>query len=721
MLLASIALTACQQENLSDPVKGAFSISLTEATAEVETKATPADLDKPVAEKFNLLITNKKTGKELYKGAFTDQTIPASVGTYTVKATCSPNTSYEENPVLALDAPYYEGTEEATLTADKTVSVTIPCQVANALASIRFGNNKDKFEDLFSSYGVEVKVGNSSVSLQDTLRSAYYRAGSDVKFFFKGKLKGNGQDVTKELTHGEFSKAETFVAGAHCVINLSVEKTTSGVILTVAAAEVKKETINATIPMEWLPAPKILAKGFTGNTLDLYETASLKDVSFDFDLSSSLQELKFTVNFEDQVYKALNGDYTLSTMSDADKAKFVDAGITLPVIGQNSPSINITELASNLKADNEQTINNIFSITEVKANNRTISGEYKILTHKPEFFVSVLPGNVWTKEFTAENCSVTEGKGDSITVNSDLTYQYSGDNGRTWTEFNDNANTRQVFTTMPENKNYRVRALYRGKLTSSSVNVELESPEQLPNSDMESWSLKANGTVSSAYEFLPYESDASDVWWATNNKRSMDGIKVGLSWSYVAFSPCVSYTENPVHGGNRAALIYTSGHGGGYASTPINIYPEGAFAGSLFIGTYDWSKPNETIKTGHPFSSRPQRFSFWYKYIPKNADQFKAYVELRNGSDIIATGTYIPAAYSTADSEFKQMEIQLEYNDSKKSATSVYVQFLSTTKTSFSKSDFDKGKSIIFPVMGDWKAHIGSILYIDDISLIYDK
>ena len=63
MLLASIALTACQQENLSDPVKGAFSISLTEATAEVETKATPADLDKPVAEKFNLLITNKTTGK----------------------------------------------------------------------------------------------------------------------------------------------------------------------------------------------------------------------------------------------------------------------------------------------------------------------------------------------------------------------------------------------------------------------------------------------------------------------------------------------------------------------------------------------------------------------------------------------------------------------------------------------------------------------------------
>ena len=35
--------------------------------------------------------------------------------------------------------------------------------------------------------------------------------------------------------------------------------------------------------------------------------------------------------------------------------------------------------------------------------------------------------------------------------------------------------------------------------------------------------------------------------------------------------------------------------------------------------------------------------------------------------------------------------------------------------------DFDKNKGITFPVMGSWNAHIGSMLYIDDLSLIYDK
>ena len=127
-----------------------------------------------------------------------------------------------------------------------------------------------------------------------------------MKFFFKGKLKGNGQDVAKELTHSEFSKAETFVAGAHCVINLSVEKTTSGVILTVAAAEVKKETINATIPMEWLPKPKIA--GFANGETSLYyvETADAIPAKITFNASSKIQDVEFSFNFQDEQYLSFN-------------------------------------------------------------------------------------------------------------------------------------------------------------------------------------------------------------------------------------------------------------------------------------------------------------------------------------------------------------------------------------------------------------------------------
>lgn len=713
-----LGLTACQQENLSDPVKGGFSVSLKETAAEVETKAASEGLDKSITDKFKLLITNQETGKELYNGSYTDETIPASLGTYTVKATCSPNTSYNENPLLSLDAPYYVGTAEAILKAKETVPVSIVCKLANALASIRFGNNKDKFEDLFLDYGVEVKVGKTSVVLQDSLHRAYYRAGSDVKFFFNGTLKGNNQEVSLELTHSEFNKAETFIAGSHCVINLSVEKTTSGVILTVAAAEVKKETINATIPMEWLPAPKIVAKGFTGNTLDLYETASPKDVSFDFDLSSSLQELKFAVDFEDQVYKALNGDYTLSTMSDADKAKFVDAGIILPVIGQSNPSINITELVSNLKADDEQTINNTFSITEIRANNRTVSGDYKILTHKPEFSVNVLPGNIWTKEFTAEDCTVTEGKGDATAINADLIYQYSADNGRTWNAFNDNKNARQAFTTTPENKAYQVRAVYRKVLTSSAVNVELESPTQIPNSNMDEWYIetkKKSGTLSSDktyYTFHPYNQGETEIWWATNNDKAQGGTLALGIWYEGCFASCVSYTTDAMS--NKAALMYVSGCGDGYANTGAT-YVGGAMVGSMWIGNFD----NKTVNQGHEFSSRPTSLKFYYKYKPYNSDAFKVVVALKNGDEILAESTYVSPTISS-ETSYEPVTIPLEYTVNKK-ATTICVQFLATNISDITESHFAKGTTITYPEVGNWTVHMGNQLLIDDISLIYDK
>ena len=170
--------------------------------------------------------------------------------------------------------------------------------------------------------------------------------------------------------------------------------------------------------------------------------------------------------------------------------------------------------------------------------------------------------------------------------------------------------------------------------------------------------------------------------------------------------------------GNYSAQIYTSGHGGGYASTVTIIYPEGAVAGALFIGTYDWSNKTETITTGHAFSTRPLSLSFWYEYMPKNTDQFKVEVEVRSGDSVIGRGEYVPASTSTADTAFRQATVNIDYTNKKAKATEIFVRFLSTTMTSFSSSDFNKSTST---AIGDetLNVHIGSILYVDDLSLNY--
>lgn len=709
ILLASIALTACQQENLSDPVKGAFSISLTEATAEVETKATPADLDKPVAEKFNLLITNKTTGKELYKGAFTDQTIPASVGTYTVKATCSPNTSYEENPVLALDAPYYEGTEEATLTADKTVSVTIPCQVANALASIRFGNNKDKFEDLFSSYGVEVKVGNSSVSLQDTLRSAYYRAGSDVKFFFKGKLKGNGQDVTKELTHGEFSKAETFVAGAHCVINLSVEKTTSGVILTVAAAEVKKETINATIPMEWLPKPKIVGFADGETSLSYVETADAIPAKITFNASSKIQDVEFSFNFQDDQYLSFNDKtYTLTTLSDEDKAAFTKASIIIPVLdGSTEGSMDFTSMTANLQTNaGAETVNTIK--IRVKANNRwSDQGIYEIRAQKPIFKVSVYPGNIWTKEFTMNALMEDQVEsGNFKKLAQSMTYQYKSDQ----TDWETLGSDLRKSGLKPGNM-YYVRGLYRGEVAGEVFPLKTYEALAVPNSSLdEGYSTTYPKNKNPLYSF-------NGGWIGTRNPLTCH--TAGENVFYVSKSSTLPVSDN----NSTVAHMMTIGWGSGNTcsfgkksgSVIYNIS-----AGLVFVGDYNVGEDSIQAKEAY---TRPTSMSFTYKASPYNNDEYQIAVYLVNitdGKEIVVGAGILQSGESVGS--YKTETLPITYDEANKEFAISHIRVVFKCGTKEDKDHLEDSFRDANLFEGYANAYIiGSQFWLDSFVLNYEK
>lgn len=124
--------------------------------------------------------------------------------------------------------------------------------------------------------------------------------------------------------------------------------------------------------------------------------------------------------------------------------------------------------------------------------------------------------------------------------------------------------------------------------------------------------------------------------------------------------PAVIYVKD-AKSGAKAAEIHTAGSGGGYSSTPVTMYPEGAKAGRLFIGTYNWSDKKETVTTGHPFTSRPYGMKFWYKYTPYQTDNFKVEIEIRSGNKVIADGSYISEAASSADSEYQEAYINLDY------------------------------------------------------------
>ena len=719
-LMGILLSSACsREENIGHNEDTGFRIALTDGTTTLTTRKAPAELEEPLVGQFHLRITDSDTHKTAYDGACA-AAVPVKEGVYDLHVT------YGDESAVALDAPCYTGSaERKEVILHQQTPVSILCKVANSLLSVVYDETSGRlFSDAFETYRVTVTAGEQSASIeQGSDASVYFPAGSSIRVTFHATLLGTGKEIAYELT-GEDSFAN-IAAGKHLKLHLALDAVETGMAVTLEKVEVETVTLNETIPLEWLPAPKLSEEGFTNKTLDVYETlAPEATIRFAVSEVTGLEDISFTTEFNDATFNGLNGTYLLSDMTPEDIVRFKEAGIILPLVGEKTPAIEFSsDFTGKLQATNNGTVKNTFTLNYVQANNRkNKEGQpvaYTINVHKPEFNIQVQPGNVWSKEFTIDPVEVAEGKGDAAIIADNLTYQYQDENGN-WQACND-AN-RQVFASHPDKKTYKVRALYRGVITSNEAEVELEMPTQLPNSNMEDWWIetkKKSGTWpfkdKTYYTFHPYaEGNANASWWDTNNDKAQGGTYALGIWYEGCFASCVSYTED-VHEGSKAALIYVSGCGDGYANT-AGTYVGGAMVGSLFIGTY-----NSGIVQGHDFESRPTSLSFWYKYKPYKSDAFKVVVSLKNGDKEIATGIYEPAAYTDEDNKYQQATVDFNYTDDKAKATTICVQFLASNNTSLSDNNFEQGTTITYPVIGNWTVHMGSILKIDDLSLDYNK
>ena len=716
-LVASLGYSCQHDESLGVEAITGFKIALVDEPSVTETRSTPQELGKPTTDNFTLKIVNSASGKSIYDAGYTKDIIKASAGVYDVTA------SFGDNAVLAFDAPYYEGKkEDIAIEEGDTASVTVECAVANALASVTF-EGSEKFKELYSSYAVEVAVENSSLKLEDgDKRSAYYRANSKPTFTFKGVLKANGKSVEAELEDEKLSDPATFAAKAHCRLTLALKEMVPGIIPTIVKAEVDTVTVSETFPMEWLPAPKVSATGFGENrTLDVYETAPT-EASIDFTLSSPLQDMDFSVNFADENLQSLNGDYTLSALTNEQRLDFVNAGIDIPIIGEDKPSVRFSNtLTGALLATNEGAVNNTFTLKSVKANDRTNADgalTYTIATHKPEFTVSVLPGNIWTKEFTVEEITVEEGKGNLEEIKKNLVYQYQ-ENGE-WKDCNNQDSRQQVFAEHPSNRNYKVRALYREALASNEVDVEMEEPKVLPNGNMDEWNETTRRVRyfylfgSKYYEqpfFEPWN-DNMEHWWDTNSIATMPETFT-LDYPNHNCFPTVTFLINPQ---GKAAIIRTINTSGSNTSATVvgtNV------SGILYAGT---TSSDGTLSEGRPWSSRPTQLTFNYKYSSYNNERFGVYVELYadGNSSPIAAGTY-ESINGESKTEFTPYTIKLEYSNLELKPSTIRIKFCSVAIND--DPTVQKGVSVNVPEGSDkyYNVHGGSVLTIDDISLVYDK
>ena len=255
LLLMTSLLVGCVQEDGLSMANGKLHLSIGKISTQTESRATPSELGKPLAEHFHLKIQRQDSQYTAYEGAFQKE-ISVNIGTYDITAT------YGEDVIIGRDTPYYIGTAEAIVNKDASTTVSIPCKVGNALVSVAFGKNQDenaRFDKFYEEYGLLVHIGNYSMGIdkEQTASSIYFPAGSQPQFYFYGTLKSdNGRMVSIELNHKNLP--DVFHAADHAKLTLTLPDPESALGVNISKAEVTTVQLDETIPLSWLPVSTVI-------------------------------------------------------------------------------------------------------------------------------------------------------------------------------------------------------------------------------------------------------------------------------------------------------------------------------------------------------------------------------------------------------------------------------------------------------------------------------
>lgn len=697
--ILALAMVGCQEEEDSALTDGTgLLISLTN-DVEVTTKSTPKELGGPLKQKFKLKVVNDATPSlKYYEGNYKEGLkVSTPEGRFRLTA------EYGTNPILALNDPYYKGDTIAEVEKGKTTSVSISCKVANALTSVVFGESTEgqDFTADFSDYRVDVFVEEDEnhtyvapVEIKDNGKSAYYRAGTIPTFTFVGTVKETGKPYTFKLENDKLKDAANFAAGKHCIITLTMAKAEAGLKVEVSKVKVEKVDISETIPLDWLPRPKLETEGFDvddATTLYMLEGATRKHTAkLNINLAKGygLDELTFSVNGDTE----LEGEYKLSEMTEEQRTAFVKKGIVLPVIGDLNPAIDFSAATATATA-NEDGSDATLALSNVVATAYTRSNDalsYKLITTKIDPDLVVYPGNIWTKEFTPTPVCAS---GNESLFNKNVSFEYSKDGGNSWIASPKN----EAITGLNPGETYKVRSVCLG-LVSETKEVKTYPQIALENGGLEGAYISKGNDNTLAVNF-----GSLYVWpsWATVNELTCEYAN-GAARSFNSRSGSRPSSEIPkVSTGEKSVWISTIGYGYG-STTYKKVSP-----GELFLGTYN--------NKGIDFCSHPTGLNFYYKYAPFKGDKSDIYIQVLNDETVLGEGTLQEVE---TISEYKNFTINIVYNS--QNIELIPNKLIVVFKSGFNKEVEQRGKAGVFTKYEN-PAFRGSELYIDDISLIYDK
>ena len=243
-----------------------------------------------------------------------------------------------------------------------------------------------------------------------------------------------------------------------------------------------------------------------------------------------------------------------------------------------------------------------------------------------------------------------------------------------------------------------------GEMAGDVCTFTTEKFEEIPNLDLENWTLKGKCWYPNAVAAGYTEEGA---YWSTGN----EGVTSRLAGS----NPSITEPDEGVRAGSpgtKCAKMHTM----------TGVLVTKSAAGNLFIGGFhtEMTAPSTSVRFGRPYTgARPRKLSGWYKYEPHTLncgswdnntnitmDQANIYLKVwaADGSEI-GFGEMVEADNVT---EWKQFSFNVTYTDTTKPAAKITI-----VATSSRYGGEFKGSEVI------GKVGENSTLWVDDFEIEY--
>ena len=686
----------------------------------------------PEVDDFTVEVFKQEGSKDkrLYRDTYPnskDKAIKLNAGSYYMLA-------YHGNALgvgFGKEYAYFQAKEPFQISADqRKVSVSATAKLYNVKVAMNYGADLLKdYPDFLITLATDKEgaKGTLSYTKNDAAKEGFIPAGTLTFTLFQDKSQVNATpDENGNIKVTAFRK--TITVEPNDFITLTVNTKPAEGKLTVGI-EIDKETeivtdnveINSTYVST--EAPIVTLGDKLASTLEFHE---------DEDLTGALVSLKSAAGYS-HVYLDFTSPYLVSrglvsgldlmNMDEATKAEMDKLGITTTEMGPDVKfaAVDFSGLSQKVKYE-AVPFDATFNVRVVDNNDNTVtSAPFTIKIQKLTAQVNVAEANAFARSFRGVTMTVNEGTASKFAL------QYRTGDGD-WTTVNPESiegntlNFAKIGGSLLPETAYQFRSIYDNNAAEVSDNVVVttEAAAQVGNAGFEDWtteSITIKVKLSDDRQldwYLPYNS-ISNNWWAVTSKRSIVTNILATTETCVKSFPTVAYSPKEFTQGKISAHVY-SVNVGMYNTdlTPNSMFghDDKTYVGELFIGTADDSGNHSS--DGHSFASRPDKFSFKYKYTPVKNEKF--YVEILFKD---ASGNVIFSKVDNdgpSSSAWATYTCDINWEDIHKKVSSIYISFKSTSSSSPDKIN----RSTIEVAGNNFTGHFGSSLYIDDIQMIYE-